>query len=293
MISVVVPTYGHRDTVLETLDSVFAQTEPPGEVIVVNDGSPDDTAELLRPLADRGRIRYVEQANGGQARARNRGLALARGDHVALLDDDDIWPEDKLAWQREFLDSDPGAVLVYGSWTRLGATPRPGGPEAEPQPDGDVYDAFLRGCRILSPGQTLIRRSALAAAGGFDPRVWGADDWDLYLRLARLGRFRYRPRVALRYRKHEGNASRAALRHADHHFRVMRRHLGLNLPAAAANLHGSARFFVPHLLAEADAALESGDPARALRATAYAAAFRPALLLRRRLYAPLLRALRK
>src|SRR3954470_24757434 len=97
-VSVVIPTYRHRDYVLRTLDSVFAQTYRDFEVIVVNDGSPDDTNRRIRPLVSAGRIRYIEQANAGQAAARNTGIAHARGRYIALLDDDDLWPADKLAW---------------------------------------------------------------------------------------------------------------------------------------------------------------------------------------------------
>ena len=94
-VSVIIPTYNHVDYVAETLETVFAQTFGDYEVIVVNDGSPDGTAEVLRPSREAGRIRYIEQANAGQAAARNRGLAEARGEFIAFLDDDDLWPPDK------------------------------------------------------------------------------------------------------------------------------------------------------------------------------------------------------
>jgi glycosyltransferase involved in cell wall biosynthesis len=113
-VSVVIPTYRHDAFVVQTLDSVFAQTFSDIEVIVVNDGSPDDTAALLRPIAQQGRIRYLEQANVGQAFARNRGMAEARGEFIGLLDDDDLWPPDKLAWQVEVLRAHPKAAVVYG-----------------------------------------------------------------------------------------------------------------------------------------------------------------------------------
>src|SRR5260370_24652309 len=102
-VSVVIPAYRHRDFVLATLDSVFSQAFTDYEVIVINDGSSDDTTELLRPLAASGHIRYFEQANAGQATSRNRGIHAARGEFIALLDDDDLWPPDKLEWQVEAL----------------------------------------------------------------------------------------------------------------------------------------------------------------------------------------------
>src|SRR4051812_10173624 len=98
-VSVVIPTYGHCRYVLETIESALGQTFSSNEIIVVNDGSPDDTVVVLQPYTQTGRIRYFEQPNAGQASARNRGLAEATGEFVAFLDDDDIWPADKLAWQ--------------------------------------------------------------------------------------------------------------------------------------------------------------------------------------------------
>src|SRR5690606_32958391 len=104
-VSVVIPCYNHRDTVAAAVESALAQTFADREIIVINDGSPDDTADVLAPYRDR--IRYIEQVNAGQAAARNRGIELARGRYIALLDDDDIWPADKLEWQVAALDAEP------------------------------------------------------------------------------------------------------------------------------------------------------------------------------------------
>lgn len=205
-VSIIIPTYKHRDFVLATLDSVFAQTFTDYEVIVVNDGSPDDTAEVLRPLAEAGRIRYIEQANAGQAAARNRGIAEAQGEFIALLDDDDLWPPEKLERQVEVLRSDANAILAYGSSTGFedGGCSHPG-PDA---PSGLVESEFLERNWITSPGQTLIRKEALDRIGGFDPQLWGVDDWDLYIRLTPLGKFLYDSKPALYYRMHATNASK-------------------------------------------------------------------------------------
>ena len=94
VVSVVIPTYKHAEHVLETLGSVFAQTFTGHEVIVVNDGSPDDTAERLRPLAEAGRIRYFEQPNAGQSSARNRAVTAAAGEFIEFLAADEHWPTD-------------------------------------------------------------------------------------------------------------------------------------------------------------------------------------------------------
>lgn len=217
MISVIIPTYKHRDFVLRTLESVFAQTFSDWEIIVVNDGSPDDTGDVLRPLIEAGRIRYIEQGNAGQAAARNRGIAEARGEFIALLDDDDLWPEDSLARRVAALQVRPDAPLTYGGVTLIDETDaemdaderrRRGLEVPTSGPGGDVHAAFAKRNYILSPGQTLLRR-ALLPEPVFDAAIWGCDDYDLYLRLAERGEFVFvaGPPV-LRYRFHAANASR-------------------------------------------------------------------------------------
>jgi glycosyltransferase involved in cell wall biosynthesis len=207
LVSVIIPTYNHRAYVLQTLDSVFAQTHTDREIIVVNDGSPDDTAAVLKPLANQGKIRYVEQANSGQATARNRGLNDARGQFVAFLDDDDLWPADKLAWQVQALQDNPDAALVYGRYESF----YPDGAHYlcdNPLPAGDVWERLFHGNIMVSPGQALIRTEPLRALGGFNPRIWGCDDLDLWFRLSREHPFASVDRLALSYRVHATNASR-------------------------------------------------------------------------------------
>ncbi len=222
-VSIIIPTYKHRDFVLATLDSVFAQTFTDYEVIVINDGSPDDTAAVLRPLAEAGRIRYIEQANTGQSKARNRGISEARGEFIALLDDDDLWPPDKLEWQVAAMAHHPEAGVIAGLadimdvnghhlyWTDFV-------PEF-------TFESTLVRCPFTSPGQTLIRASLLREVGGLDPSIWGTDDWDLWLRIAKKSRILSEERSALLYRRHEGNASQDFCRMLDNSCQVLEIHL--------------------------------------------------------------------
>lgn len=207
VVSVVIPTYKHRDYIIETLASVFAQTFTDYEVVVVNDGSPDDTAEVLRPLREAGRIRYFEQPNQGQAAARNRGIREARGEFIALLDDDDYWPADKLEWQVAALARRPDAAFVAGCCRIVTDT---GAISTAParQPANDLEKRFLTGNWVVSPGQVLVRAENLRRVGPLNPAIWGADDWELYIRLCQTGPLVYDHRSALNYRIHAGNASK-------------------------------------------------------------------------------------
>ena len=228
VVSVVIPTYNRAAFLLETLASVFAQSFTDYEVIVVNDGSPDDTAERLRPFAEAGRIVYREQRNAGQSTARNRGFAEARGEFIAFLDDDDLWPPDKLAWQVAALREHPDWGLVSG----LAALMDADGTRREPdEATGEVQlqsiDAIFEGCGILSPGQVLIRRAALEAAGGFDPTLYGCEDTDLWIRVAARGPAALVRRTALHYRLHATNATRAAGRMFWDSVRTVRKNLPL------------------------------------------------------------------
>lgn len=253
VVSVVIPTYKHRDFVAQTLASVWAQTFTNYEIIVVNDGSPDDTANVLRPFAEAGRIRYIEQSNTGQAGARNRGVAEARGEFVALLDDDDLWPADKLEWQVAALRAaSPQTVMVYGRIVCINDQNEPtvpldeaGEPVVLPweAPQGNAFAAFARRNWIMSPGQCLVRRTALSTltqgGGGApfdpDPRLRGCDDWDLWWRLAQVGPFLYEDRDALLYRFHAANASRDVLQMHRSTLRVHEKYA--RLPADKATCH--------------------------------------------------------
>lgn len=224
VVSVIIPTYKHRDFILATLGSVFAQTFTDYEVIVINDGSPDDTALVLKPLAEAGRIRYIEQENQGQGAARNRGLAEAQGQFIALLDDDDLWPSDKLEWQVNALRGCPEAGMVTGpadmmdAATGLRLSRMPFYPEV-------TFEMLFEGNPIVSPGQTLVRADVMKRLNGLNADIWGADDWDLWFRVAKNSRIIMEDRTALFYQIHPNNASGQMKRMLDNACRVIQLHL--------------------------------------------------------------------
>jgi glycosyltransferase involved in cell wall biosynthesis len=204
-VSVIIPTYNHGQFICQTLESVFSQIFRDFELIVVNDGSPDDTEEILRPYIESGKIKYIRQDNQGVAAARNRGVVVANGEYLAFLDDDDCWPPDKLEWQVAVMDScDSVMVAGINDSERL---PLPLEVLSDAPPVAPSTCDFFKRNMIGSPGQALIRRTAFEAAVGFDAEIWGMDDYDLWIRLSRQGQIQKHWKLALYYRYHDFNAS--------------------------------------------------------------------------------------
>ena len=270
-LSVIIPAYGHARFVRAAAESAVGDDV---EVIVVNDGSPDDTADVLRPLLDS--IRYVEQPNAGQAAARNCGLSLARGEFVAFLDDDDLYPPGRIERHVAILKADPSLVGVYSPYDLIDAEGDPL-PDERPgdYPSGDVRRAFRERCWMVSPGQATWRRSHVEAVGGLDESIWGSDDWDLYIRLSDRGPVAFDPTPALKYRWHGGNASGRAALHARNHLRVVRRHLFPDPRLVWRCQRGAAAYFVPKLEALADAERAAGRFGASLGANLWQLAFAP------------------
>ena len=116
-ISVVIPSYNSDSLLRETLDSVLAQSRPAHEIIVVDDGSSDDTADVVREYGEA--VRYIRQENQGQAIARNTGVEAATGDWIALLDSDDLFLPDRLRRAAEAIEANPSLMVVYSAFDYL------------------------------------------------------------------------------------------------------------------------------------------------------------------------------
>ncbi len=224
LVSIIVPTHISRPPFLaEALASVIAQDWAKWEVVLVDDGCPDPLALAHLVNVDE-RIGVVRQDRGGTARARNRGLAHASGDLVAFLDHDDVWYPRHLSTTVEALRAEPGVVAVYtaydlvtGSDKTFAGTVRAKGPATR-------HSVYSGGDRPWI--NTLVaRRDAVAAVGGLDPTVEGADDLDLVYKLAERGSFAYLDEVTSAYRLHDHNASRDTRRVASAGDKAIEAHL--------------------------------------------------------------------
>ncbi|MGB6298835.1 MAG: glycosyltransferase family A protein [Rivularia sp. (in: cyanobacteria)] len=182
-VSVIIPVYNGENTILQTINSVQNQTFPDWELIVINDGSTDESLKLLKEINDE-RLKIFSYENGGLSVARNRGITHATGEYIAFLDADDLWTSDKLELQLEALEKNQKAGVAY-SWTYfMEETEEYCHTGRKLFFEGNVLPNLLTDNFIASGSNPLIRRQAIESVGDFDPAVSGAADWDYWLRLA-------------------------------------------------------------------------------------------------------------
>ncbi len=185
-VSVVIPTRNRAAYILQALESVFAQTYRDYEVVVVDDGSEDETAELLQPLVKAGKLRYIAQAAAGASAARNRGVEEARGAYIAFLDSDDLFKPGKLEKQVALFKRQPELGFVHCWFSKFDDSGRDLGLRDTSRFDGQIYPAMLQEWDVLMAMPCmLMRKEALQKAGGFDPAMRWGEDLDLWRRIAR------------------------------------------------------------------------------------------------------------
>ncbi|MBW4488221.1 MAG: glycosyltransferase [Trichocoleus desertorum ATA4-8-CV12] len=183
LVSVIIPAYNAETTIQKTVTSVLEQSLQDFELIIVNDGSTDKTLDVIEHIVDP-RIKVFSYPNSGAAVSRNRGFAQTTGEFIAFLDADDLWTPEKLEAQWQALQENPQAQVAY-SWTDIiDQSGQRLGQGDYTVANGKVYAKLLLCCFIVSGSNTLIRRGAYVAVGGFDESLVASQDFDLYLRLA-------------------------------------------------------------------------------------------------------------
>lgn len=179
-VSVIIPTFNRRDSLPRALESVRAQTVQPLEIIVVDDGSVDDTRALVE--CEYPEVIYLRQPNQGVSAARNTGMARAQGAWLAFLDSDDEWLPAKLERQQALAASRPSCPLVHSDeiWIRRGV--RVNAMRKHRKSGGDIFRRCLELC-VISPSAAMIRATLFTEVGGFDESLPACEDYDLWLRI--------------------------------------------------------------------------------------------------------------
>ena len=209
-ITVIIPTYNRAYCLPTAIDSVLTQTEPDFELIVVDDGSTDNTAEIVKNYSDP-RLTCVQTPNRGVSAARNRGLQKGTGEYYCFLDSDDYWLQEKLKRQKEFHEYNPGILISQTNeiWMRKSRDNRSGRPAGSPSAHhdagpgplrippayrrvnqmkkhykkaGDIYRHCLPLC-LITPSSVMIHRTVFKDVGAFDEDLPACEDYDLWLRI--------------------------------------------------------------------------------------------------------------
>ncbi|MDQ3256329.1 MAG: glycosyltransferase [Acidobacteriota bacterium] len=215
LVTVIITCYNQARFIGETIESVIGQTHPDCEVIVVDDGSTDDTAQIVARYEG---VRYIRQTNQGVAAARNTGLRHSKGEYLIIMDGDDRLLPDTVAIGLEKHEEHPECAFVAGCISFIATDGSPirsptSVPANDSRDEGEFYTTLLRDNFIMMPAMVMYRRTAFDAVGGFNSFADHSCDYDIYLRMARQFPVFQHDKVVAEYRLHEANTS--------HRFAVM------------------------------------------------------------------------
>lgn len=231
LVSVVIPAFNAGKFIEQAVDSVLAQTYSNYEIIIVDDGSSDDTVERLRSYGDK--VTVISQPNRGVSSARNAGIMRARGEWIAFLDADDYWEPEKLEKQVNFIKQNPDMILVHTGkrlFDEKGTVEYDEASYHQLRQSADFRSLLVRNC--INTSSVMVRKDIVVEAGMFDSTIRHFEDQDLWLRLAKKGRFGYIPEDLFHYRIHGTQATSLTSAFCEGGLKVIRknRHLISSLP---------------------------------------------------------------
>jgi glycosyltransferase involved in cell wall biosynthesis len=228
LVSVIMPAYNSKQTIAGSVKSVIAQTYTHWELIVVDDGSTDNTAKVITDM-NHPQIRVINQQNGGQSSARNHGIRLAKGDYIAFLDADDYWLEKKLDYQiRYFENASESVGLVHTNYIEFNDKR-----EYSPKPlrhvkrhcfEGDVEETLVVH-NFIGILTVMIPKTVLHDVGVFDESLLNSPDWDLWTRIVKKYRVGYIETPLAKYRFNPSGLSKNYKTYEKQLWKVLERHL--------------------------------------------------------------------
>ncbi|WP_372966646.1 glycosyltransferase [Marinobacter sp.] len=205
-VSVITPTFNRAGYLPIAVESVLAQSFEDFELIVIDDGSTDETPELMKQYLADSRVRYFQQPNQGQSVARNRGIAESSGEFICFLDSDNAWVESRLASALQAFEANPQADIVYGDYMVIDAEGRELGVNRMKRYSGRITPMLIHD-NFVSMNTTMTRRRCFEEMGGFDSNDRLAEDYGLWLRFSTQYTFHYLPEVLGFYRVMEDQIS--------------------------------------------------------------------------------------
>ncbi|MCH2043273.1 MAG: glycosyltransferase [Saprospiraceae bacterium] len=207
LVSIIIPAYKAARYIEETIRSVFTQTHQHLEIIVVDDGSPDNQEEVIQKLIQEdSRLQYVKQTNAGVASARNHGFKLSKGTYLAFLDADDVWLPENLEKKLAKFTSDTALGLVHSDMAIMDEhSVRTG--ETKQGKEGYLLEDLLawNGTCVPTPSSILVKREVIEKVGGFDLELSNAADQEFFFRVANKYKIGRVPEVTWQYRVHSNN----------------------------------------------------------------------------------------
>ena len=211
LISVIIPTFNSR-YIVEAIQSVISQTYSNWEIVVVDDGSTEDTEAIIKQCWKK--IKYIRQDNKGPASARNLGVTAANGEFIAFLDADDIWLEGKLDEQLKYMQENPNIGLSYTDYSVFDESGTKC-PSAFQLLEADKHRVRTFRDLILHPvvwtSTVMVKRDVFERVGGFDESMSRGEDYDLWLRIAAHGAIDGIPKVLAKYRRHADSLSNSPI----------------------------------------------------------------------------------
>ena len=214
-VSIIIPVYKGERYIADAIQSVLEQSYQHYEMIIVNDGSPDNSRNKIEPYLHLPKLKYLEQENKGVSAARNLAIRHASGELVAFLDHDDLWLPDKLQTQVTYWRQHPEVGLVHSNYRNIATdgSPLPDmrSPRWPTDVEGDCFkELFIR--NRIAMVTTIVSMKALEQVGAFNESIRGAEDYELWLRIAHAFPVGYVPEVLALYRVHDTNASHDKLK---------------------------------------------------------------------------------